>query len=157
MLEAWRSGKKELNMKNMKISLLTLFFVCTAGIPAFAGDFDGSKPLLCSVISVMECVPNEGCRGTTVEDVNLPQFLKIDLEKKGVTPAKPIEGRQPTKIRHVERVGGKLILQGADEGIEKVRGGLGWTAAISEDTGKLVLTASGDDVAFVVFGACIPY
>jgi hypothetical protein len=28
--------------------------------------------------------------------------------------------------------------------------------AISEETGKMVLTESGDQVAFVVFGACIP-
>jgi hypothetical protein len=54
-------------------------------------------------------------------------------------------------------MGGKLILQGADEGIEKVRDGLGWTAAVSEESGKFILTATGEDVAFVVFGACIPF
>jgi hypothetical protein len=52
---------------------------------------------------------------------------------------------------------GKLILQGAEDGIENVRDGLGWTAAISEETGKFILTASGEEVAFVVFGACIPF
>jgi hypothetical protein len=31
---------------------------------------------------------------------------------------------------------------------------VGWSLAIAEDTGKMVLTASGDDVGFVVFGAC---
>jgi hypothetical protein len=34
---------------------------------------------------------------------------------------------------------------------------LGWTIAIAEDTGKVVMTASGDQVAFVVFGACLPF
>jgi hypothetical protein len=29
--------------------------------------------------------------------------------------------------------------------------------AITEDTGMVVMTASGDRVAFVVFGACIPF
>ncbi len=29
-----------------------------------------------------------------------------------------------------------------------------WTIAISEATGKMVLTASGDEVAFTIFGKC---
>lgn len=72
-------------------------------------------------------------------------------------PARPIEGRPPTEIKRTERVDGKLILQGAEDGIENVRDGLGWTVAISEETGKFILTASGEDVVFVVFGACIPF
>ncbi|MBT8371216.1 MAG: hypothetical protein HKO68_11350 [Desulfobacterales bacterium] len=35
--------------------------------------------------------------------------------------------------------------------------GLGWTIALSDETGQVVLTASGDRVAFVVFGAGIPF
>lgn len=57
----------------------------------------------------------------------------------------------------MEKVDGKLILQGAEDGLEGVRDGVGWTLVISEDTGKFVLTASGEEVAFVVFGACIPF
>jgi hypothetical protein len=47
-------------------------------------------------------------------------------------------------------------MQGAEDGIEGVRDGLGWTLAIAEETGNMVLTGSGDEVAFVVFGACTP-
>jgi hypothetical protein len=52
--------------------------------------------------------------------------------------------------------GGNLILQGVDEGIDKKREAVSWTATISEETGKFVLTAAGDQVAFAVFGACLP-
>ena len=69
----------------------------------------------------------------------MPQFLKVDVPNKTVTPAPPIEGRKPTQIERMERVEGKLILQGAEEGVEKVHDGLGWTAAISEETGKFIL------------------
>jgi len=61
-----------------------------------------------------------------------------------------------TVIERQEVVDGKLILQGAEDGYEKMRDGLGWTMAISEATGQVVLTASGDQVAFVVFGAALP-
>ena len=56
----------------------------------------------------------------------------------------------------MEHVDGKLILQGAEDGVEGVRDGVGWTIAISEETGKLILTASGEGVAFVAYGACTP-
>ena len=48
------------------------------------------------------------------------------------------------------------MLQGAEDGYEDLRDGLGWTLSIAEDTGQVVLTASGDQVAFVVFGAALP-
>lgn len=41
--------------------------------------------------------------------------------------------------------------------VEKLQGRryrLGWSAAITQDRGRLVLSASGEGVAFVVFGAC---
>ena len=143
-------------MRYLKVFLFAAVLTLAAAYrSAEAADFDGSKPLLCSVINVSECTANDGCKKTTVENVRLPQFLKVDLAKKIVTPATPIEGRKPTQIERTERVEGKLILQGAEEGIENVHDGLGWTAAISEETGNFILTASGEDVAFVVFGACI--
>ena len=39
-----------------------------------------------------------------------------------------------------EKVEGKSILQGAEDSIENVRDGLGWTAAISEETDRFIFT-----------------
>ena len=133
---------------------LALIFV-PASLAAQAADFDGSKPLLCSVTSITECTADGGCQKTTLENAGMPQFLKLDVPNKTIAPAPSIEGRKPTPIERMERVEGKLILQGAEDGIENVHDGLGWTAAISEETGRFILTASGEEVAFVVFGACI--
>jgi hypothetical protein len=44
---------------------------------------------------------------------------------------------------------------GADEGIDRKREAVSWTATIAEKTGKFILTAAGEQVAFVVFGACL--
>ncbi|MFO7713804.1 hypothetical protein [Desulfosarcina sp.] len=57
----------------------------------------------------------------------------------------------------VQRIDHKLILQGAEEGYENIPDGFGWTIAIMEDTGRMVLTASGDLVGNVAFGVCTPY
>jgi hypothetical protein len=141
-----------------KFWIVSIVVLISFGIPfaAVAGDFDGSGPLVFSVISVIECTPDGNCRAVTAENADLPQFLKIDFEKKRITRAMGGEGKQVTDIERMERVDGKLILQGAEDGVENVRDGLGWTVAISEETGKAILTASGEQVAFVVFGACLP-
>jgi hypothetical protein len=112
--------------------------------------------LLFSVISAIECTPDDGCRAVTIESLDLPRFLKIDLNKMEIGPVSESDTRPGSAIERMERVDGKLILQGAEDGYASVRDGLGWTISISEDTGKVVMTASGDQVAFVVFGACLP-
>lgn len=120
-----------------------------------AGDFDGTRPLLISVIRVIECVPDGTCQEVTPASIELPQFLTIDFTTKIIRPAGADEATPNTVIERQERVDGKLILQGAEDGYDKMRDGLGWTMAIAEDSGQVVLTGSGDQVAFVVFGAAL--
>ena len=50
-----------------------------------AAPFDGKVPLLCAVIDASECTAGIGCLDTTVEIMDIPQFLKIDLKKKKIT------------------------------------------------------------------------
>ena len=119
-----------------------------------AAEFDGSVPLLCSLAKAFECYEDGGCIPVSVPGLNLPRFLKIDVTQKKVTTVK--EGGRTTVIQNVSEIDGKLFLQGAEEAIENVRDGIGWTVAIMEDTGNMVLTGSADDVAFSVFGACTP-
>jgi hypothetical protein len=146
---------REVFMRRVALLMGTVFAVTMLPLAIQAAGFDISKPLLCSITDVKECTPAGGCETRSLEDVAMPEFLKFDLSNKNVTPATPIQGRQPTSIKEMERIEGKLILQGAEPGAEKVRDGLGWTAAISEENGKLIFTASGDEVAFVAFGTCV--
>jgi len=141
--------------KMIRVGLI-LLCICIVPLISVAEDFDGSRPLLFSVISAMECTPDDGCRAVTIESLDLPRFLKIDLNKKTIDPVSESDTRPGSVIERMERVDGKLILQGAEDGYASVRDGLGWTIAIAEGTGKVVMTASGDQVAFVVFGACLP-
>ncbi|MFO0795469.1 MAG: hypothetical protein U0586_15560 [Candidatus Brocadiaceae bacterium] len=143
-------------MNTIKLTVLTFLFAYLSSNFSHAADFDGSKPLLFSVKTVLECAPNGESRMVTAEEMDMPQFLIVDCKKMTISPLPPIKGRRDTIIKRMERIDGKLILQGADNGIEHVRDGVGWTAAISEETGMAVVTASGDDVAFVIFGACLP-
>jgi hypothetical protein len=73
----------------------------------------------------MECPPDNGCRAVTIDSVDLPRFLKIDLNKKTIGPVSESDTRPDSVIERMERVDGKLILQGAEDGYESVRDGLG--------------------------------
>ncbi len=79
----------------------------------------------------------------------------MNFKKKTVTVATAgQEDRPPSPIKSSTTIDEKLFLQGADDGVEGVRDGLAWSLAIDQKTGKMVLTASGDSVGFVIFGAC---
>ena len=143
-------------MKILATAIVAILLSVSIPFAAQAGDFEGTKPLLCSVNTVIECTLEDGCREVAPESVALPSFFKVDFEKKTVTPTRESDGDRSSDIDRLEHLGGLVILQGADEGIQDVRDAVGWTAAISEETGKFVLTASGHEVAFVVDGACTP-
>lgn len=141
-------------MNKMKISGSIIIFICMISVSAVAGDFDGSKPLLCAVMDIVECGPGGNCQKVMAEEVGIPQFIRINFKEKKISATQSSGSKRSTTIKNSEHVDGKLILQGAEDGIEGVRDGLGWSLAIAEESGKMVLTASGDEVGFVVFGAC---
>ncbi|UCF94594.1 MAG: hypothetical protein JSW39_10685 [Desulfobacterales bacterium] len=142
-------------MDNLKWVVWFLMFAGFTSLPVAAGDFDGSQPLLCAPIDVIECTSGGQCQKVSAESIRLPQFLRINFAEKKIGAASGGEGAPTTSIKTMEHIDGKLILNGAEDGIEGVRDGLGWSMAIAEETGKMVLTASGDEVGFVVFGACL--
>jgi len=144
-------------MKKGIFCTIGVVFLSLTPLVSLAGDFDGTKPLIFSLISVDECTPAWGCQQVKPEDVRWPQFMKIDFEKKQISAAPEIPEIPPSLIERMEVVDGKLMLQGAEDGLEGIRDGLGWTIAISLDSGKAVMTGSGDGVGFVVFGACLPF
>jgi hypothetical protein len=143
-------------MKSKCLFLLVLVFVLAMPPLSTAGDFDGTKPLLCTVIDFTECIMDEGCREVTPADVNLPRIFWIDVKNKIIKEKKDGEGSRKSPIRDVQRIDDKLIIQGAEEGLADIQDGFGWTIAIMEDTGRMVLTASGYLVGDVAFGVCTP-
>lgn len=134
--------------KFISLIMALLLTTCLTG-QLLAEDFDGSKPLLCATIEVFECQPGEQCSETTIESVNIPQFVTFDFKEKTISGTLPDNTAKTAKIEAQTVMDGKLVLQGAQNG-------RGWSIVIAEDTGKMALTASDDQAGFVVFGACIP-
>lgn len=116
--------------------------------PAWAAtEYDGSKPLICALMTTFECTAREGCiRGVAV-DINAPNFIHIDFEDRLVVSVGKEERK--TEILSRTHVEGRLLLQG-------VQRGLGWSVAIDETDGTMTLTGVMPDTGFVVTGACTP-
>ncbi len=144
----------------MDLRILKLFlpFCCLfcIALPTFAGDFDGSKPLSGSISKIVEINPYKIINDVDPDTVGLPKNFIIDFEGKKVRPSKDSLIRRTSQIKRVEHIENKLILQGVEEGVENVDDGLAWSMAISKKSGMVVLSASGDGVAYVVFGTCTP-
>jgi hypothetical protein len=141
-------------MKLLKILGIMVTITCMLSAPAVAGNFDGSKNLLCAIMNIKECLPGSECQDVTAEEVGIPNFVRVDFQKKKLSATFADGSIKISPIVNLEKIDGKFILQGAEDGIEGVRDGLGWSLALDEANGKMVLTASGDAVAFVMFGAC---
>ncbi len=138
-----------------KHKLLCTASLCVVATIATAADFDGSKPLLCAAATLSECIPGGVCEQVTSESINAPDFVRINFKKKIITVDAPGQkNRPPSQIKSSAIIDEKLFLQGSDAG-KGVRDGLAWSVAIDQKNGKMVFTASGDAVAFVIFGACM--
>jgi hypothetical protein len=121
---------------------------------ALAEPFDGEKNMLCANQYASECVAGTDCVNVSPASVNLPDFFRINTSEKLISATPESGSTASTSIERVEHLDGKLMLQGADDGIKDVRDGAGWTMSINETTGKMVMTTAGDGFAVVVFGAC---
>ena len=133
-------------MRHILISSIAMLLYLTTSHVA-AAPYDGSKPLLCAPLRLLECRSVGTCEQVTAESANIPQFVKVDVQQKTISAAN--DSTRQTAIHHVERINGNLILQG-------FQGERGWSFVLATDTGKLSLTVSEDDIGFVIFGACTP-
>jgi hypothetical protein len=118
--------------------------IWSLGSVATAGDFDGSKPLICAPVEAMECHSGEKCEAGIPDDVGAPAFMRVDFARKVIVGPK-----RTSPIRSMDKDESQVLLQGTELG-------LGWSMALNIADGKMVLTMSDRKGAFVLFGACTP-
>ena len=118
---------------------------------------DGSQPAICAPVDIMECAPGGSCQRVDAESAGMPRFFRIDFAAQQVTYVHPVGDDVTSEIERSEIVDGRLVLQGAEDGFEDLRDGIGWSLSIDQESGNMVLTGSGAEVAFAIFGACTTF
>ena len=140
-------------MRNLAyfLSILTIF----ATLPFASASAQIPASIICSTAEILECLPAASCEQVTAESIGAPNFLRVNFADGEITRT-PVGGEEITSpIERAEEFEGRLVLQGAEENVERAGGGVGWTMSIDTHSGNMVLTASGHGVGFVIFGACI--
>ena len=130
-------------MKQFKMHVLAAA-LCAAVVPALAADFDGTKPLICSSIEAHDCELGVTCLRSVAEDLNVPQFIRMDFTKKTLSAR-----GKTSQMQGYQRSQGMLIVQG-------VENNRAFSITINEQSGKLVGAIAADEEGYMIFGACTP-
>lgn len=142
-------------MKLCRLLMVVTFIFLLIPASSFAEKFDGSKPLICSIIDVIECAPGGDCLRSDAASVNLPYFVRVDVAEKTLKVPQHAGDARVSPIKMVTKhLDGKLILQGAEDGSSLDFDAIGWTMSIDEDDGRMIFSASRERAGFIVFGAC---
>jgi hypothetical protein len=131
---------------------------CAAGIaalfyfapsPTLAAGLDGTSNLMCAAINVVACVDSGNCRQGQAKHFDLPEFLLLDAQQQVVRGTDVSGVKEVSPVKNMETSGNQLILQGVEEGH-------GWVMSIHMESGDMSATVTGEEVSFIVFGACAP-
>jgi len=85
-------------------ALLTI--VATSSL---AADFDGSKPILCASLDILESVHGRDCEIVAAESIDAPQFIAVDLTNSDI-PLDLSGLAQSARLRNRENLNGRKFL-----------------------------------------------
>jgi hypothetical protein len=128
--------------------LIGVAALCVSGAAA-ADQLTGSDSLLCYALSATRCEHAGDCVNREPWELNLPDFIKLDLRAKRAATTEASGVLRETAIRTVERANGNILLQG-------VQGERAFSWLIAEATGEGTLTVSSLAAGLTVFTVCTP-
>jgi len=111
---------------------------------ASAGDFDGSKLLICAPVEAIDCAAGEDCTKGRPDDIGAPNFLRIDFAQKVI-----VGPQRTTPIVSMDKSDNQFLLQGKELGY-------GWTLVLDQESGTMTATLVNREEVFVLFGSCTP-
>ena len=116
-------------------------------VPAAANAATGSY--MCAFTDVYECETVTGCQRASLDAVNLPEFVVIDLDKKQLTGASMADTNRTEDIEGMTSTDKLVFLHGTQD--EET-----WNATITLETGSLAGGITSGQSSFSVFGNCTP-
>jgi hypothetical protein len=119
-----------------------------AGGSVFADNLEGVDELVCATAQVQICIENDTCHAASASELNMPDFVVIDLRKKKISTTKASNENRSTPFTTVEKRDGLIFLQG-------IEGERAFSFVIDVASGKISAAISSDGISISVFGACV--
>ena len=116
---------------------------------ALGDNLTGENELLCAAARVTLCFDDSTCMAASPWELNVPQFINVDLKEKRLSTTEASEENRVTTVDNMRRADGRIYLQGIDRG-------RAYTFVIDEVTGFLTAVVARDNLTVSVFGACTP-
>jgi hypothetical protein len=135
--------------KILMLGLLPAVAALASPAKASADDLTGAQMLLCTPVQVNVCTNDGDCESDAPWELNIPQFLELDLKGKSMSTTKASGENRSTPMRTLDRDGGLIFIQGIEQG-------RAFSFVISESTGMLSAAVARDGKLVSVFGACTP-
>lgn len=117
--------------------------------PALADDLSGAQTLICAAREIQACRTPEGCAAVDPADLNVPDFLIVDLAAKQLRTTPASGENRISAIQVISRDAGLLFLQGVDNG-------RAWSFLIDEEHGSLTVSVAREGLSVTAFGVCTP-
>ncbi len=136
-------------MSNRLMSLFPVLLVLALPAVATADDLTGEQMILCTSVQVTMCTDDGNCVVENPWNLNVPQFIEINLKDKRMSTTKASGENRSTPIRTLEREDGQIFLQG-------VEAGRAFSFVIGEKTGLAAIAVAREGRTVSVFGACTP-
>ena len=134
-------------MKRLCVCLAVL--LALAGSAARADDLTGQSKFLCAAVQATECREGTECGTDLPWNLNIPQFIEVDLGAKRLNTTQASGLNRATAIAHLSRADGFIVLQGFEMG-------RAFSFVIAEQTGRATVAVATGGRAVAVFAACTP-
>ena len=114
---------------------------------AQAENVEGVDEIVCAATQVQICIEDDTCYSATAFELDMPDFVVIDISKKTISTTKASNQNRSTKFSSVTKEDGLIYLQGME-------GGRAFSFVIHEASGRMTVAISRDGLSVSVFGAC---
>ena len=134
-------------MRSFRMLVLAAVLFVVADAVARADNVKGANLLLCTAVQATGCYESGECESDLPWNLNVPQFIQVDLKAKRLATTKASGENRTTPLEQVRREGGAIVLQGFENG-------RAFSFFIMEESGFATVAVASDGKAVVVFGAC---
>lgn len=117
--------------------------------PLLGDELAGRDTFLCAVLEASRCLPEEGCAKVALSELNIPDFVEIDLTAKKVRTTAASGENRATPIGTLVRQEGWIFLQGVEQG-------RAWSFVLDEASGRLNAAVARGEFAVTAFAVCTP-